>query len=177
MPRMLKNFRFLVAALVVLSCTDATTPIEPTPTPAPEAGLLGDLGELGGLTGLLQCTPMETYTTTRWVGPLGGTIHVGPHRLYVPYGALNRPVRITATAPSGTVNLIQFEPHGLEFERPAYLTMSYANCGLLGWLLPGHIAYVSGDLNILELLPGLPNPWRQVVTSRLDHFSGYAVAW
>lgn len=162
----------LGAIVAVLSCTDGAT--APEPAPQPEAGLLGNLLSA---TGLLQCRPMPTATSTEVIGPSGGTIRVGPHRLYIPPGALDAPTSITATAPSGTVNLVQFQPHGLTFDRPAYLTMSYANCGLVGWLLPGHIAYVDSGLNILDLLAGLPNPWQQNVTSRLDHFSGYAIAW
>ena len=84
---------------------------------------------------------------------------------------------ITAYAPSSRNNRVEFAPHGLEFDRPASLTMSYANCDVLGSLLPKHIAYVNDRLRILYLLESVDNLLQQRVTGRLDHFSEYALAW
>ena len=55
--------------------------------------------------------------------------------------------------------------------------MSYANCNLLGRLLPKRVAYVSDALNILSYLLSLDNVFAKQVTGRVDHFSNYAVAW
>jgi hypothetical protein len=55
--------------------------------------------------------------------------------------------------------------------------MSYRNCSLVGWLLPKHIAYVDGNLNILYYLLSLPNLLTQTVTGQVNHFSEYAMAW
>lgn len=170
----------LVLSVFVASCSDLapTAPAAPTAQAAPsdDAQLLGGL--LGGLRGtLLSCQPMRAATATATIGSAGGVIDVGPHRLVVPRGALNRPVTITATAPSSTTNRVQFQPHGLVFARPAALTMSYANCGALARVLPKRIAYVDGQLNILEFLLSVDVLWQQKVTARLDHFSEYAVAW
>jgi len=102
---------------------------------------------------------------------------VGPHTLTIPPGALDQQVTITAVVPSDTVNLIRFEPQGLRFEQPVRLTMSYANCGLVNRLLPGHIAYTTDDLQILELIPGIDLLFSQQVEGPIHHFSNYAVAW
>ncbi|MBI4342451.1 MAG: hypothetical protein HY599_03680, partial [Candidatus Omnitrophica bacterium] len=111
-------------------------------------------------------------------GPEGGTISVGPHRLSIPEGALSGWVKITATAPSDTVNHVHFEPEGLEFRKWASLTMSYANCDVLSSLLPKQIVYTSDDLlTILEVLKSIDLPLDQTVTGRLKHFSEYAMAW
>jgi len=102
---------------------------------------------------------------------------VGPHSLLVPPGALAAPVTITARVPADTVVSIVLGPEGLEFQHPAFLTLSYAGCGVLRTWLPKRIAYTSDDLVILEYLWSWDNLWAQRVTGRLDHFSTYAVAW
>lgn len=159
-------------ALVVVSCAEPTNP-------APQAGLLdGDLfGELKQNTGLLQCTPLPYDSVTQTIGPEGGTILVGPHAFTVPEGALDTAVTITAVTPSDTINRIQFQPEGLVFNGYTTLGMSYANCDLLGSLLPKRVAYVSADLTILDYLPSLDNVLTQTVRGKVQHFSEYALAW
>jgi hypothetical protein len=162
----------LAAAFALGSCGERTTlPLSP-----PISGLpvLGD--GLGGLT-LLACSPLPADTGSAVIGPAGGTIDVGPHHFSVPAGALDSAVLITAIAPSGTVNRVQFAPDGLQFARSATLTMSYANCDALTWLLPRRVVQVDGTLDILDVLPSL-NDFRELrVSAKLDHFSDYAVAW
>jgi hypothetical protein len=176
----MKTPRLLAAALVAaltlsaVSCSDIS-PVAPTaPTAQPDASLLGWLLQP---TGLLGCTPQPYDSVTKVIGSSGGVINVGANRFYVPAGALSQDISITAVAPSQTVNEVKFQPQGLHFQKPAYLTMSYANCGLVGWLLPRHIAYTDDNLNILELLPALPNLLRQTATSQIEHFSGYVLAY
>lgn len=170
----------LALAVFLASCSDVapTAPAAPTAqaAPADSALLLGGLlNELRGT--LLSCQPMQAATATATIGSGGGVINVGPHRLVVLPGALSSPVTITATMPSSTTNRVEFQPHGLVFARPAALTMSYANCGALARIIPKRIAYLDGQLNILEFLPSVDVLWQQKVTARLDHFSEYAVAW
>ena len=98
--------------------------------------------------------------------------------LTVPVGALSSPVAITATLVTGRgVNAVHFQPEGLKFARSASLAMSYANCSLLGRLLPKRIAYVGDGLSILSYLLSIDNLFAKQVTGRVDHFSNYAVAW
>ena len=160
----------VLTAAALLSCGEPPL----SPVPPPQASLIGGLLQA---TGLLQCTAMPTATATQTVGPAGGVINVGPHRLSIPAGALGAPVTITATAPSDNVNRIQFQPEGLVFQRSAALTMSYANCSLLGKLLPKQIAYTDDALNILSYLLSLDNLFAKNVTGKLNHFSNYAIAW
>jgi len=159
-------------ALVVVSCAEPTSP-------PPQAGLFdGDLfGDLTKRIGLLQCTPLPYDSVTQTIGPEGGTILVGPHSFTVPAGALDTAVTITAVTPSDTINRIQFQPEGLVFNGYTTLRMSYANCDLLGSLLPKRIAYVSADLTILDYLPSLDNVFSQTVRGKIQHFSEYALAW
>jgi hypothetical protein len=136
------------------------------------------LGSLLRPLGLLRCTPLPADSETKTIGPNGGYLQVGPHLLVIPSGALNAPVSITGTISAGsTVNAIRFTPAGLRFDESAYLTMSYANCNLLGRLLPKRIAYVDSDFAILYYLLSLDILRFRFVTGKVDHFSQYAVAW
>jgi hypothetical protein len=160
---------------------DAIAPSQPT------SDLLGldlDLGEtvsdLGEtVSGLLNLTvfPCETPaygSVTQTVGRGGGIIRVGPHSLYVPPGALDRSVSITATAKAGGEVKVDFQPEGLRFSRPAVLTLSYAQCATR----PSRpkVVQVNDLLSILDLLPSLNDSSRERVSGKLDHFSGYALA-
>ena len=160
--------------VVALACTDRN-PISAPAVPAPDASLVGGLL---GATGLLKCSSLPYASQTKTIGPLGGTISAGPHTLVIPAGALTSPTAITMTAPTGLgVNAVKFAPEGLRFNAPAALTMSYANCSLLGKLLPKRIAYTDDNLNILSYLLSLDNLLSKYVTGQVNHFSDYVIAW
>jgi hypothetical protein len=160
----------VAVALVVASCgRDA-----PTTGPRPSADLLGTTTRLVG--SLLTCSPQPYAADSAVIGPSGGSLTFGHNRLVIPPGALAAPVRITGVAPSDSVNSVEFAPEGLQFARPAALTMSYANCGLVAWLLP-KIAYTTDDLLLLYYVPSLANLFDRTVTGQLQHFSRYAIAW
>jgi hypothetical protein len=171
----------LVLSLVGLSSCGTDGPTAPDVSEQPS--LL--LGSGGGLLGtgighaLLTCTPLPSASTVQTVGPAGGTLLVGPHRLVIPAGALAAPVQITAEAPSDSVNSVRLLPHGLTFAagKPARLTLSYANCPLLGQLLPKRIVYTSDLLHILEWLISVDELLARRVSANLGHFSRYAIAW
>jgi hypothetical protein len=164
-------------AVAAWSCGDINAPTSvavPVAAPAPSADLVGGLLRA---TGLLRCTPLPYDSMSQVIGPAGGELHAGPHVLRVPAGALAQPVLISMAAPSENVNSVRFSPEGLRFTRSASLTMSYANCNLLGRLLPKRIAYTTDGLDILSYLLSLDNLFQKQVTGRLDHFSRYALAW
>jgi hypothetical protein len=164
----------VVCALVFSSGCGDRMPTAPQPS-APSADLIGSLL---GATGLLQCSNLPYATTTQTIGSGGGTLSVGPHTLVIPPGALAKPTTITMTLPTGLgVNAVQFQPTGLKFQKPAALTMSYANCSLLGKLLPKQIAYTTDNLQILYYLLSLDNLFGKYVTGQVNHFSTYVVAW
>jgi len=174
----MRNVRLLHAALLGCIALVAVSCAEPT-NPVLQPSLLdGDLfGDLTQRTGLLYCAPLPYDSVTQTIGPEGGIIQVGPHTFTVPAGALDTEVTITAVTPSDTVNRIQFQPEGLVFNGYTTLRMSYANCSLLGSLLPKRVAYVSSDFVILDYLPSLDNVFTQTVRGKLQHFSEYAIAW
>src|SRR3989454_10989017 len=174
----MKARRLLVAPVLLLvaalACTDRIPTSVPA-APAPDASLIGGLL---GATGLLKCSSLPYASQTKTIGPLGGTISAGPHTLVIPPGALSSPTAITMTAPTGLgVNAVKFQPQGLRFTAPAVLTMSYANCSLLGILLPKRIAYTDDNLNIISYLLSLDNILSKRVSGKVNHFSDYVVAW
>lgn len=166
--------RFLSAVVVLatLSCGDGSPAGVPTEAMRPQ--LFTSTVEASGL---LTCAPLPADTASVSVGTEGGSLQVGPHTLTIPDGALDQTVTITAVAPSDSTNRVEFEPAGLVFARPAALTLSYANCDVLGSTLPKRIAYVSDALTILEYILSSDDPAAKTVTGRVEHFSGYAVAW
>jgi hypothetical protein len=160
--------------VVALACSDRTPTSVPV-APAPDASLIGGLL---GATGLLKCSNLPYASNTKTIGALGGSISAGPHTLVIPPGALLTPTTITMTAPTGLgVNAVKFQPEGLRFITPAVLTMSYANCSLLGKLLPKRIAYTDDNLNIISYLLSLDNLLSKYVTGKVNHFSDYVIAW
>ena len=183
---------FLVVALLVLgaSCASddsltgpstASTPStsQASTAPAPSALLEPILNStlqtaLGSLQ-LLTCSTQPYAQTTVVVGPAGGTITVGAHKLVIPAGALSARVTITAEQVSGTVNSVRFKPDGLQFAKPATLTLSYGNC-LLN-VLPKKVVYTNEQLKILQLMPSVDQQSKQRVTGSINHFSRYAVAY
>ena len=166
-----------VAALVAASC-GRDAPTAPSSTrPAATAQASDLLGTTVGLVGkLLTCRPLPYAADSAVIGSGGGVLHLGVHTLVIPPGALDHPVFIRGEAPSDSVNSVRLYPEGLRFERPAALTMSYANCGLVTWLLP-RIAYTTDGLQILYFIPTLGNLFTKHVTGQVEHFSRYAVAW
>jgi hypothetical protein len=188
---------FSLLLLVGVSCTtgDAALTEAPVTTSAdqrdPQFGLIGDLtdgltntvgdltgslvGTLGSVTDLLLCSSQPYDSDTEVVGPEGGILNVGSHQLVIPRGALSRPVKITGEQVSGKTNSVRFSPEGLQFERPAVLTMTYSNCALV--LLQKKIVYTDEQLKVLEVLRSLDLFRGKTVSAPIDHFSRYAVAY
>lgn len=161
------------AALILLaSCgLDRSAPTDPL-TSSAELRLPG----LESVV-LLSCAPLAADSVTQTIGPSGGTIEVGPHRLIVPAGAIVSPVAITAIMPSDTLARVRLLPEGLQFAREAKLEMSYAHCAGAWLPVPRRIVYLDADLNLLEVLGSLTDVLQRKVSTDLDHFSDYAVAW
>jgi hypothetical protein len=194
----------IALALVLVAgvgCTSDTTGVDVPVAPEIQAepsvetslllgGLLGDSeGLLGGVldlvggvvrglldvTGLLDCSEQSYAVTRETIGPWGGSIKVGNHVLVIPRGALSRYVTIKAEQIQGSTNSVRFSPEGLQFAKPAALTMSYDNCRNVE--LPKAIVYTTEGLEVLEVLWSLDLLRWMKVTAPIDHFSRYAVAY
>jgi hypothetical protein len=130
---------------------------------------------VGSLLGLLTCSPQDQLKAGKYIGPLGGSITVGDHKLVVPMGALSQTVYITATQQSGTIAEIDFQPHGLKFAKPASLSMSYSSCSPTSGSKQS-IVYLNDSNQIIETPPSVDNTTSDAVTAAIGHFSGYAIA-
>lgn len=187
----LATFALVLALAAGVSCTAADpTAVDSTvgpslDQPSQSLGALGDAanGLVGGavngvleLTDLLTCSRQPYASTTRVIDRNGGEIRVGSHRLVIPRDALRKKTAITAEQIPGSTNSVRFSPEGLRFQKPAELTMSYGNC--LTSFLKKKIVYTDEGLSILELLKKSKDyPKYDYVTSPIDHFSRYAVAY
>lgn len=186
------RFRVLLTAVLVFGAacaSDTTGPsVEEATAPAPLLGsILDGTGELltettttvlettTGVLQLLTCSSEPYAVSQERIGAAGGTITVGRHRLVIPAGALNRTVTITAERMPGRANSVRFGPEGLEFQRPAQLTLSYSNC--LDVAAPKRVVYTDERLSILELILSEDAARSKTVKGSIDHFSRYAVAY
>ncbi len=160
-----------VALAAAVGCSSEDSPTGPV-AEAPSASIVDLLRNLH----LLSCSTQPYAVATQTVGPAGGVIVVGTHRLVIPADALKSQVTIRAEQVPGSTNSVRFSPEGLRFEKPAALTLSYSNCSLLLSVLK-KVVYTDEQLRILELVPSIDLRFNQTVTGSIRHFSRYAVAW
>ncbi|MHB0948835.1 MAG: hypothetical protein ACYC3Q_12875 [Gemmatimonadaceae bacterium] len=125
---------------------------------------------------LVACSRRPESTDTRVIGPDGGTLRFGGNSLDVPEGALDDTVRITArVVPNVDYLLVEFEPSGLRFDRPATLSLSVAGCAIPRGTTPD-VVYVGHDGRILDRIDAVFSRWWQRVSAPIQHFSGYSIA-
>ena len=194
--RRLSVIGFSLLLFAGVSCTSSDTALTEAPLvesdqPQPQFGLIGDLtggltntvgdltntvvGTVGSVTDLLTCSALPYDSDSETIGPEGGLITVGRNSLFIPRGALTERVRITAEQVPGKTNSVRFGPEGLQFQKPAVLTMNYENCALV--LLQKKIVYTDEQLKVREVLRSLDLFRSRTVSAPIDHFSRYAVAY
>lgn len=107
------------------------------------------------------------------IGPAGGQVRLGKHRLVVPAGAVSNNVTFTMSYASESGIAVDCGP-GRTFQIPVLLTLSFKDTQYDGDLDPS-------DLDIFYLPPGgspIPEPsivdlTDKSVTASIDHFSRY----
>lgn len=126
---------------------------------------------------LLLCQPDEYEANAAIIGPEGGEIRFGRHRLTIPAGALTTRTVITAEAPTSLMVTADFSPHGLQFQQDVELRLDYSRCTQP--LLPGafRVVYLDNLLKILETPPSEDYRDSGWIRTWLRHFSKYAVAY
>jgi hypothetical protein len=164
----------IASTLAVFACSDSA-PLAPQQSADSAMVAFSNGSTLSSAGGLAHCAVNGVSTAARMIGPKGGTVKIGKHRLVIPRGALRDEVLITATTVAGQVNQITFGPHGLQFAVPARLEMRYDNCNVPTGEV--RIAYVGGGGVILYYVPSDDNGPKRKVVGSIDHFSDYAVAW
>lgn len=133
-----------------------------------------------GRLSFMMCEPDEYEGEAKIIGPEGGELRFGPHKLRIPKNALKERKVITAEAPSSLTVEAQLGPHGLQFDPryPAELELSYNSCAGLPATLPSKkIVYVDDLYHILEVTWSEDKKDQGLVKANLFHFSGYVVAW
>lgn len=127
-------------------------------------------------SGIVYCEPLQYKADVKVIGPGGGDLSIGPHKLRIPRGALKQDVVITGEIPVGLWVGVRLSPEGLTFAKPVQLTLSYKHC----YLPPEHrerVAYTDDSLNVLAYPLSRDQTKTGVVDAWLDHFSNYAIAW
>lgn len=189
------------AAIAATACGDrGPTAPELLKQAALRSSLLGELlepavGVIGQVVDALvppvqRNVPLGSDVTwSFWAGPSGATSSnssVGM-TIVIPRGALSSTKRITVTALAGSPVAYKFEPHGLVFLRPAYLTQNLrgTSAGDLLSLPMLYGAYFATDrlelnddglASVTEILPTTTSLLTETVTFPIGHFSGYIVA-
>lgn len=137
------------------------------------------LGTLGGDTSapgtLLFCDPLQYTGDTKIIGPEGGDMSVGPHKLSIPKGALKQYTVITAEMPVATDVSVKLSPHGLQFLETPKLTLSYKHCSRPTDFRKA-TAYVDDARTILEWPRSADQTSDGLVNAWIRHFSKYALA-
>lgn len=124
---------------------------------------------------LIMCDPLQYAAETKIIGPAGGEISIGPHKLSIPKGALSSYVVITGEMPVSLLVSVKLSPHGLTFRSAPSLKLNYQHCYRSPTLIE-RVAYITDAQQILEW-PKSSDSREGVVTSWLQHFSAYAVAY
>jgi hypothetical protein len=166
------KYRLVVLALLLAAGAIAVSSCGDYQVAAPATAVGTDAAP----NGLLACSSLPAISQTKTIGAEGGTINIGPHKLTIPPNALNATVAITATIMSENVARVRLEPHGLAFRVPAELTLSYRHCGMQS-NATARVAYVTPALDVLELMPTVPDAANRTATTYLSHFSDYALLW
>jgi hypothetical protein len=125
----------------------------------------------------LRCEPQDYSGDAEVIGPNGGELRMGHHKLIIPKGALDREVLVVGEAPVSELVEVQFSPHGLKFKRPVELVLSYSHC-IIPPAYTYRIVYVGEDgKQILEFPPSKDDKSIKEVEALIGHFSGYIVAF
>jgi hypothetical protein len=181
---MLRRRHILACAAIALAACSSTDSTAPTRVAAPSTASFAYGGDthngypVPGTSGNasastktpLQCSVATTLTGSAVIGPNGGVLDVGPHRLIVPPGALTTTRTLSATVPAGNSIQIQFAPEGLHFQKPAGLILDASSCGSVPNAV--YIDEIGGEN---EHLTAIFSNWWHVIAVPLDHFSLYAI--
>lgn len=179
--------RFILAgaaALVLAACSssDIAAPSRSlTPTPAERGVVPGSNGNGSNSSGALKalpCNVLSPINGSARIGPSGGVLYMGPHRLIVPPGALTKDTTITGTVSSGSATLgsvpsgvvIEFQPTGLHFKKPAGLIFDASSCGPV----PDAV-YLNPLTGGGDPIQAIYSNWWHTIAAPIEHFSIYAL--
>jgi hypothetical protein len=77
------------------------------------------------LATMCQRDKYEIGTSSAIIGPAGGVLTRGNHRLVIPVGALSQTIKITFTMLASAYLECELKPYGFKFNTPVRLVLSY----------------------------------------------------
>ena len=119
----------------------------------------------------VNCSPRRSASGSAWIGPSGGVLQIGPHRLIVPAGALTKKVFISGTVPEGKPFQVNLEPHGLQFRKAAGLILDASSCTDVP-----DIVYLIDQYTQGPPIKAVYSEWWKAIACPIWHFSGYMIA-
>jgi hypothetical protein len=126
---------------------------------------------------LITCNTTEEIRATEQIGPQGGTLQVGDHRLEVPAGAVAQTVSFTGVLLADELLKVTIQADGADefrFQSPATLTLSYARCPAPAEPERLRIYKIDPRTNrVLEDVGGRAAPQERTITAPLDGLSTY----
>lgn len=174
----------MAVALLTACGTDSSAPTAPLQPADADRSLLGFLTRVRPLNRYVALD--DEIEVSAVIGSRGGTLSIPEtgFELTVPSGAVTRDTRFVVRALPGKAVAYEFEPHGTVFRRSLTAKQSLdgtkPELGLLrGAYFPDRslISPSGASALVSELLGGITNLLNHSFTWRIDHFSGYIVAW
>ena len=156
-------------AIVILAACDSADP----------AGWTGtEVAANGSPVTLMECTSGDTDAALGVIGPLGGLLELGGHRVDVPVGSVLKPTLFTISTPASQHMVVDVSAYGLPefwFHRPIKVTIDYSRCDKDA--MPSGVWYIDHDTGeLLENMGGVNDPVRRRITFTTSHLSAYALA-
>lgn len=193
----LRRASVLTGLLFTAACgaSDLVAPPPPTVVPTADAGLLSDLGGVLGKTlkktlstvTVLTRLPLHLLSPSKvekTIGKSGGVIEMKGYglRFTVPPGALDQNVKITITAIKGGLVAYDFQPHGLQFKKPAKFEQDLRLSLVLPWQKLGGGYFKDASQIDVENKKAVIDESLDAKKSKgwltfpVKHFSGYLVS-
>lgn len=191
--KQLKIWRSIVlafSAMGVAGCA-ADSPTAPKFQGDPSAALVTDLASSLVKKNVLERKIALTrdITVSAVIGDKGGTLSIpaAGFTITIPAGAVKARTTFTVTAIKGTLVAYEFGPHGIKFARSLSarqdLSVTKWSPLSISTLVAGYFAdrsalnFTNATAVVSEVLSGVTDPLTQKYTFKIDHFSGYVVAW
>lgn len=172
----LRRIASLAVVAVLAACSDPAT--SPPPSSPSATDLL-----LERTAALVECPSDLSLSASALIGPLGGEVSVGGHRIIVPRNAFTPGgfKLVTLVVPPSRYVEIEARVDGLphfEFDEPVTVVVDYSRCARTNIdqqpLRVWHIEPLTNTF--LEDMGGVDDKQARTVTFTTDHFSGYAIA-
>jgi hypothetical protein len=168
----MKRLALVVAlALPILASACSETPV--APASRPQNAALSD-GGLGKVARYKTNIPRVGTTTSKVIGPAGGSVSVAGFEIIVPPNAVTSPTVFSITLPWDAKKwdrvIADFGPSGMQFDVPVTITLPYQGTSSEDAALPPHVLWNNG-LDWVALPSWLTSDGR--IQTQTNHFSEY----